>query len=107
MQEEEALNKKSRIFLKTRWFNCLKTNTTNDNAYADVRWLKNCPCSYLRGGFTLWQWDGCEFKETGWDEGTLYSSSSSSTGSLVSSEREFANGPVHLPEGKKKKSSLV
>lgn len=62
---------------------------------------KNGPYSYPGGGFALWQWDGCEFKETGWDEGILYSSSSSSAGSLVFSEREFANGPVHLPEGEK------
>lgn len=81
-------------------------NITNDNVYADVKRSKRCPYSYLRGGFTLWQWDGCEFRETGWDEGILYSSSSSSTGSLVFSERQFAKGPVHLPEGKKK-SSLV
>lgn len=67
-----------------------------------MRWLKSCTRSYLRGVFILWQWDGCEFRETGWDEGILYSSSASSTESLVFSEREFANGPVHLAEGKKK-----
>lgn len=84
------------------WFSCLKTNAINDNAYCRREVMINGPYSYLGGGFTLWQWDGCEFRETGWDEGILYSSSSSSTGSLVFSEREFANGPVHLPEGKKK-----
>ena len=88
------------------WFS-LKINTTDDNAYPDVRWPKNGPYSYLGGGFTLWQWDGCELKETGWDEGILYSSSSSSTGSLVFSEREFANGPVHLSEWEKKFSLVL
>lgn len=64
--------------------------------------VKELPYSYLRGGLTLWQWDGCEFRETGCDEGILYSSSSSSPASLALSEWEFANGPVHLPEWEKK-----